>query len=163
MPRRPRPRDVGVVVLAGVLVLLAAACSGPVDLDAPPVRGSAARACAALVEALPDDVADLARVESDAGGGYGAAWGDPAIVLRCGVGRPAGLEATSQCQEADGVDWFIPPSQQDGSSDVVTMTTVGRQPGVEVEIPADHFPPAATMVDLAPAIKATTRSVRPCL
>jgi hypothetical protein len=40
---------------------------------------------------------------------------------------------------------------------------VGRAQNVEVQVPSEYFPPAATMVDLAPAIKGTIREVRPCL
>jgi hypothetical protein len=43
------------------------------------------------------------------------------------------------------------------------MTTVGRASNVEVRIPEDYFPPAAAMVDLAPALKRTVRELRPCL
>jgi hypothetical protein len=43
------------------------------------------------------------------------------------------------------------------------MTTVGRAEYVEVQVPADYFPPANTMVDLAPAVKQTIRQVRPCV
>jgi hypothetical protein len=134
-----------------------------VSLDAPAVRGADARACAALVDALPDRVADLPRVDSDPGKGYGAAWGDPAVELRCGVPRPAGLDAFATCQTTNGVDWFIPESQQTGRPEDITMTTVGRSVNLEVRIPSAYFPPAAAMVDLAPAVKRTTRSVRPCL
>jgi hypothetical protein len=45
----------------------------------------------------------------------------------------------------------------------ITMTTVGRAQYVEVRLPVDYWPPAAAMVDLAPAIKRTVREVRPCL
>ena len=33
-----------------------------------------------------------------------AAWGDPAVVLRCGVPKPDALKRTSACFEVDGVD-----------------------------------------------------------
>jgi hypothetical protein len=151
---------VGVVASA---LLLAGGCSSAMSVDAPPVSGPAARACAALVRALPRAVADQARREVDAGDGYAAAWGHPAIELRCGVPRPAGLRATSQCIDTNGVDWFIPEDQQGGRPVAVTMTTVGRAQNVEVRIPADYFPPAATMVDLAPAVRRTVREVRPCV
>jgi len=45
----------------------------------------------------------------------------------------------------------------------ISMTTVGRAENVEVRLPRDYFPPAAAMADLAPAIKATIRDVRPCV
>jgi hypothetical protein len=150
--------------VACLLVLLVlAGCSGPVSVDAPSLSGSAARSCAALVTALPQRVADQSRRKTDTGGGYAAAWGDPAIELRCGVPAPAGLTPASACQTTDGVDWFIPESQITGRPTDVTMTTVGRSVNVEVRLPRDYFPPAAAMVDLARAVKRTTQEVRPCL
>jgi hypothetical protein len=130
---------------------------------APALTGADARACAALVRALPARVADQPKREVRAAGGYAAAWGDPAIELRCGVPRPAGFDRFSACQDADGVGWYIPEKQQTGRPVAVTMTTIGRAQNVEVRIPADYFPPPATMVDLAPAIKRTIRDVRPCV
>jgi hypothetical protein len=144
------------------VLLLGAACSDAVSVDAPRLSGAARRECRALVAALPDRVADLDRRETTTGEGYGAAWGDPAIVLRCGVGPPAGFDAYSRCQNANGVDWYIPESQLRGTRVDTTMTAVGRSRRVEVEIPARYLPPVAAMVDLAPALKRTLRAVEPC-
>ncbi len=166
MPRRPSPRRSGAVARLLPLVpvaLLAAGCSGPVALDAPDLSGSERGVCARLVDHLPRHVADQPRREADAGHGYGAAWGDPAIELRCGVGRPAGLDRYATCQNANGVDWYIPSAQQSGTPSEVTMTTVGRSTYVEVRIPRDYLPPAAAMVDLARAVKRNVPEVRPCL
>jgi hypothetical protein len=159
--RRPSPLGLGVVACS--LLLLTSSCSGTLELRAPDLSGADARACAALLRALPARVADQSRREVDPGGGYAAAWGDPAVELRCGVPQPAGFDRFSTCQVANGVGWFIPEKQQTGRPVAVTMTTIGRAEYVEVRIPADYFPPATTMVDLAPAIKQTIREVRPCV
>jgi Protein of unknown function (DUF3515) len=151
---------VGAVVLS---CLALAGCGGPVRIDAPTLSGADADACARLLPALPDRVADLERVESEAGKGYAAAWGDPPIELRCGVGRPKGFSKVAACQRVNGVDWFIPESQVTGQKREIVMTTVGRAQNVEVRIPDDYFPPAATMADLAPAVRTTIREVRPCV
>jgi hypothetical protein len=153
---------VGAVVCTAAL-LLATACSGSVSLEAPALSGADARACGALVDALPDRVDDLSRVDVDAGDGFGAAWGDPAIELRCGVPVPKGFDRFATCQVTNGVGWYIPESQQTGRPGPITMTTVGRAQNVEVRIPEDYFPPANAMVDLAPAVKRTLREVRPCV
>ncbi|MGZ4460259.1 MAG: DUF3515 domain-containing protein [Nocardioidaceae bacterium] len=157
--QRPALRIAGAVACLGLL----ASCSGTVGVDAPAVHGSDARACAALVKALPAHVADQKQRKVDAGGGYADAWGDPAIVLRCGVPRPKGFTKFAACQQANGVGWFVPQSQQTGKPETITMTTIGRAQNVEVTIPPDYWPPPATMVDLAPAIKRTIREVRPCV
>ena len=161
--RRPPPRRAGAVACALASVLLAAGCSDTVSLDAPTLSGPDARACAALVAALPDRVADQPQREVDAGDGYGVAWGDPAIELRCGVPRPKDLTRTAACQMANGVGWFVPEEQQTGGPADITMTTVGRAQYVEVQVPEEYFPPVTAMVDLGPALKQTIRSVRPCV
>jgi hypothetical protein len=138
-------------------------CSGPLEVPAPRPDAAGARTCASLVDALPASVADQARRDVDAGDGYAAAWGDPAIELRCGVRRPRGLDRFASCQVANGVGWFIPESQQTGRPGPVTMTTVGRSVFVEVRLPAAYWPPATAMADLAPALRRSTRELRPCV
>ncbi len=139
--------------------LLLAGCGGPLEVDAPALSGPAAATCGDLVEALPDQVNDLDRRDVE-GRGYAAAWGDPAIELRCGVAKPAEIDAFAACTEVDGVGWFISPSQD--NNEPVTMTTLNRSVYVSVAIPAEYFPPAATMVDLADAVKRTVRELSPC-
>jgi hypothetical protein len=145
------------------LLLMAAGCSDTVSVDAPHLSGADARACADLVDALPGSVDDQPSRKVDVEHGYAAAWGDPAIELRCGVPTPKGLDEFAACQEVNGVGWFIPESQQSGKPTDITMTTVGRAQNVEVRIPEDYFPPANTMVDLGNAVKRTIRQVRPCV
>jgi hypothetical protein len=162
MRRRPARTSTGAVVVSALL-FLATGCSGPLTLDAPAVTGADATACRHLVAALPHDVDGVARVETDAGDGYGAAWGDPAIELRCGVPMPPDFNEVSGCQTANGVDWFVPESQQTGRPEDIVMTSVGRSVNVEVRIPATYWPPVNTMVDLGTAVKKTLRSVKPCV
>jgi hypothetical protein len=145
------------------LLLLASCGGGAVDVQAPSPQGKAATDCRALVGALPAHVADQKRRDVSPSGAPAAAWGDPAIVLRCGVPKPAGLDKFASCQVTDGVGWYIPESQITGAPTDVTMTTVGREAYVEVRLPRDYFPPAAAMVDLAKAIKKTVPQLRPCL
>ena len=62
----------------------------------------------------------------------------------------------------NGLDWFVPDKPfKDPNADVV-MTTIGREPAVEVRLPPAYRPPAAAMVDLGEAIKANTRVTRRC-
>ncbi len=96
-------------------------------------------------------------------GGQAAAWGDPAIVLRCGVRMPESFDRFAACQETNGVGWFIPEEQMTGAPESITMTTIGRSVNVEVSLPPEHWPPAAAMVDLAPAIKKTVAETDPCV
>jgi hypothetical protein len=148
--------------VAGVVVLaaLAAGC-GAVDLSAPDVSGADRRACLSLVDDLPQDLADEQRRETE-GSRLGAAWGDPAIVLRCGVGTPEDYEPFSPCQRVNGVDWFVPEQQMADQDADVLLTTIGRKPAIEVRVPSEYRPPDSVMVDLAATITEHTGVVRAC-
>ena len=170
----------GVVTSAALLaVLLAAlaACGGDgVHVDGFAVASRDRAACRDLLRALPDGVADQSRRHDVTGSPYAAAWGDPAIVLRCGVGTPKGFDRFSRCQRADGVDWFVPESVIGDLGADAVMTTVGRSPAVLCHPrggPPRRLaarrgprppppPPPAAMVDLAPVIKAHTTRTTPC-
>lgn len=138
-----------VVALAVVSVLLLRHRErGPVQVTPPSPAAAAAAACRDLHRALP------ARVEGQAGRATSprsdltAAWGNPAIVLRCGVGRPSALEPTSQLVSVDGVDWF--PEQL---SDGYRFTSYGRVADVEVRVPGRYAPEVNPLVDLAGAMQ----------
>ncbi len=77
-----------------------------------------------------------------------AAWGHPAIVLRCGVGEPP-IDVSGQNGDVgvDGVDWRPIPD-----AGGYTFTTVGRVAFVEVRVPKAYAPEVNPLVDLAPAI-----------
>jgi hypothetical protein len=141
-------------------LLFTAACSHRPAIAGPRLHGADAAACRALVKALPRHVDDQPR--RAVSGRYGAAWGDPPIVLTCGVRRPKGDNRFAACTVANGVGWFVPESASSTSPEIV-ITTIGRAQNVQVAIPHGYFPPAATMADLAPAIKHTIRQVHPCV
>ncbi len=147
-----------------VVGLLASGCSlGPVEVDAPELSGTAAEACADLVRSLPDRVDGAGRTEIEPEGAPAGAWGDPPIVLRCGVPMPDAFDRFATCQVTNGVGWFIPQDEMTGEPGPITMTTIGRDVNVEVRLPTEHWPPAAAMVDLAPAIKQATTEESPCV
>jgi hypothetical protein len=148
--------------VAGVVVLLLAlgGCGGP-SIAPTHVSGKALARCRALVDALPARVADQERTSTDADA-PGATWGDPPIVLRCGVGTPADFDPVAKCQVADGLGWYIPAKGMfDQSADVV-MTAISRTPYVEVTLPARDRPPATAMIDLTRVIKAHTTPTTRC-
>ena len=133
------------------------------SIEDPAPGAEAARTCAALVDALPSSVDGAQRRDVEPAGVAAAAWGDPAIVLRCGVRRPDGLDEFATCQEANGVGWYVPEEQITGSPLPLTITTVDREVYVEVSLPEESWPPANAMVDLAAAIKQTVPQTSPCV
>jgi uncharacterized protein DUF3515 len=150
-------------VVAGVcaLLVLCGGCSDDVKIQGTGASGTARTACESLVRALPSRVSDQ-RERRTTGSRLGAAWGDPPIVLRCGVGRPKDYDPAAGCQTVNGLDWFVPEKGMNDQSVDVVMTTIGRDPTVEVTLPAQYRPPATAMVDLASVIKSHTRRTTPC-
>ena len=117
------------------------------------------------MNALPDDLGGQSRRKTQPAAALGGAWGDPALVVQCGVGAPAGLTRTSRCTVADGVGWFVPPEQAaDNSADVV-LSTVGYQPMLQLTVPAKYRGGnlAAAEVELAPIVKQYLKLVHRCV
>ena len=93
----------------------------------------AAGAAVCATAAWPSTVAQQARVTTEPASGSIAAWGDPAIVARCGL--EALGPTTDDCVTVDGVDWVV-RALSDGS----VATTYGRDPAIEVLAPAAYGP-----------------------
>jgi uncharacterized protein DUF3515 len=110
---------------------------------APPPALSAAqqRACQDLISALPTDLGDLVARPVDSSSPYVAAWGEPAVTLRCGVPRPPSFIATADVQQINGVTWF---PERRGST--TAWVAVDRPVYVEVLVPAaDASAPVARL------------------
>lgn len=152
--------------LAALAVLTG--CGGSVGIDDPVgLDEKQTTACAALVDALPDTLADEPRRDVSPDDALGAAWGDPAYVVTCGSPEPADYDPFAQCQEVNGVDWFVPEEQFeiDRQSEDVTLTTIGRTPRMSVTVPGGYRPDgvAAALAELAEPIKLTSTRHKPCL
>ncbi|MFC7491746.1 MULTISPECIES: DUF3515 family protein [unclassified Knoellia] len=118
------------MALGATAVLMLSGCSSAVEIEPAPLADG--EVCRAVASAWPADVGDQARRDvSDASAG--AAYGDPAIIARCGV-PPLG-PTTDDCIEVDGMGWV---AQQ--LSDGTRFTTFGRDPAIEVLIPSDYAP-----------------------
>ena len=121
MPRSRRLADLaGAVALAAMLT----GCSTTVHLE--PAADANNPACANVSALLPDAIGDLDRLWTDAQAT--GAWGDPTVVLRCGVEPPA--PSALVCTTLGGVDWVV-LEQEDERQRLVTY---GRDPAIEVSI-----------------------------
>jgi hypothetical protein len=109
-------------------VLLGACSTAPEVALAP---AAAAPVCARA--AWPAQVGSLAATETDPLDGSVAAWGDPAVIARCGLDALG--PTTDDCVTVDGVDWVV-RTLSDGS----IATTYGRDPAIEVLAPQAHGP-----------------------
>jgi Protein of unknown function (DUF3515) len=110
--------------------LLLAGCSSAVR--AVPFDGADdSPQCHEVADEWPATVAGLERRETAVESETVAAWGDPAIIARCGAPVPG--PTTEQCVDVDGVDWVAVEL-----SDGVELTTYGRDPAIEVLVPQEY-------------------------
>ena len=134
----------GLVVLPG--------CSLPVAV--PGADDGASPVCEQVLAALPNRLAGETRRDTRGGAGT-AAWGEPAILLRCG--EDAVVVSDRPCVSVTGpdgtaVDWVV---LADGPAGAI-LRTFGRDPAVEVEVPADYAP---APVNVLPALSAAVTVV----
>ena len=121
----------------------------PISVSAPPPNSAADAPCTALLGDLPTAIVTsngvLSGRPAESTWTYVAAWGDPAIVLRCGVPRPAALVPNSSALliPVDGVT-FLPVN---GKKDNV-FTVVDRAAYIEVTVPTSYpQPPLGPIAD----------------
>jgi hypothetical protein len=126
----------------------------PLTPSAPPSSAAAAAPCTKLLATLPEELDGLQPriVHPKPDSVFVVAWGDPAIVLKCGMPRPAGLTPGSSAQlfsanGADGVYWL--PVRQ---SSQTVWTTVDRVVYIQVTVPNSYSEPP--LASLARAISA---------
>lgn len=118
------------VALGATAVIALSGCSSSVEIAPTPLAKS--DVCREVASQWPAKVGDHERRDvSDASAG--AAYGDPAIIARCGV--PALGPTTDDCIDVDGMGWVA-----EKLSDGTRLTTFGRDPAVEVLIPSDYAP-----------------------
>ena len=155
----------GVVASAAVCALLGACSPGKVEIDDHDLSAADRATCEALVEDLPDAVGGEPRRPVDPDGGPGAAWGDPAYVLTCGVPEPADYEATAECSEIKGVGWYVTDDQLSDLRVDVTPIALSLKPYVEVLVPTRYRTDGIdqALADLAPVLKEHLTTGLSCL
>ncbi len=147
------------VAAASALLLasLLSGCASTVTVQAAP--DATDPACAEMLVALrgADELAGRPRHEVSAQSA--AAWGDPPIVLRCGVQPPG--PTTEPCIQANGIDWVGSVDSATGDARYVTF---GRVPAVEIRVP-DVGPGELgdVLAQLAPAMAPLKQTGRKCL
>jgi hypothetical protein len=136
------------------LLLAAAGCSGAdgsASAAVPSPGADATRLCRNLDEELPSTADGLSREDPEPPSALTAGWGNPVIILRCGVPRPPAMsDPQADGVEVEGVGWLL-QKRGDGS---FRFTTTLRRAYVEVTIPEERARSGlAPLVDLAPAVK----------
>ncbi|MBL1085059.1 DUF3515 domain-containing protein [Streptomyces actinomycinicus] len=157
-----RHRPLG--LLASALLLAVAGCSTADDSDSvavPTPDAKTAPLCRDLDKVLPRKVNGQSRQDPGPRSAYTAGWGNPAIILRCGIVRPPKMIDPKVAQGDDpdaipggvnGVNWLM-EKQDDGTW---RFTTARRRAYVQVTLPKGLSGPddsAQVLMDLAPAVK----------
>ncbi|MFH7596691.1 DUF3515 domain-containing protein [Streptomyces racemochromogenes] len=108
--------------------------------------------CAALHKELPETVSGLERTATEPASDLTAAWGGPAIVLRCGIPKPAKMaDPKADGVEVNGVGWLVERPADGG----LKFTTGSRLAYTEVWIDKEHATDASMLVDLSAAVART--------
>lgn len=143
-PRASKSPGVAIAMTGVTGLLLLTSCSQWLTVEAGPT--GSVLFCTNLSQALPVEVADeLIRATSSSDQGV-TAWGDPAIVLRCGVKLPESYTPTSQLLTTNGIEW-LPEKLSQGQR----FTTINTTELIEVNIPANYESVSGILIDLAKA------------
>ncbi|AXG13812.1 DUF3515 family protein [Intrasporangium calvum] len=133
------------------VVLLASACSGPPEVALAPLSDDPT--CTSI--SWPADVSTLGSVDTSPADPSVAAWGEPAIIARCGLRAPA--PTADSCVVIDGVDWVVREL-----SDGTAAVTYGREPALEVLVPKAHGPVPLLLPAFGPAARSLPETGRRC-
>ena len=122
----------------------------PLPVDVPPVSPEAEANCPGLMELMPLELAgEQSRpVQSDSPFAY--AWGEPPIVLVCGVDPPAGFVAGVGLIQIEGVQWYVDTDDPD----TTVWTAVDRSVYLQISLPSsvDSAPVTELAAEIAAAL-----------
>lgn len=107
----------------------------PVAIEVPEMSENEFEVCRALVSVIPSELGDLQQRPVEGGPGaaeVGAAWGDPAVTMVCGV-DPIEVSDTDQVYRLSDACWYA-----DETDEGTVWTTVDRQEAVQLFVPGDH-------------------------
>jgi hypothetical protein len=153
--RRAAPPQI--LALVSVLTALSAAGCTLTDEAATAVVPSPTPAtttlCRHLDRQLPKHVDGLRRVDPTPQSPLTAGWGDPAIILRCGVARPPRMnDPNADADDVNGVNWL----QEQNGDGSFRFTTTLRKAYVEVTLPKQRTSHGVNpLIDLASPVKKT--------
>lgn len=145
--------------VAGTLIvvgLVLSGCGRQVAVEPPP---QPPEICSDLVAGLPPAVDGAGQRPTTPASPATAAWGEPPIVLRCGVSRPAALSPTSVLLEVDGIGWL--PEPLEAGTVFTAVEFDGAGPGgedastlfIEVVIPQAYPSPGGIIADISSGLQ----------
>jgi hypothetical protein len=145
------------VLLAAVVALAIGAylLLRPQSVEVAVPDGGADPACTTMADRLPSRLLDHGRVATSPTSPAVAAWGEPAIIWRCGVTPPG--PTTQDCIAVNGIDWVVQPLD-DGTG----FVTYGRDPAVQVLVPDDYAPETFALTALSAAVGTVPQNEHRC-
>ena len=122
-------------------VTLLTSCSRPVAVQAPPTTDE----CASIISEAPIRLLGQLQRETSPADLAAIAWGEPPIVLVCGVEHTPAPDA--QVITLENVDWIAE------TSDAGTVfTTHNRQPVLQLRVPVQYRPEIDAVSEIAPVL-----------
>jgi hypothetical protein len=121
--------------------------------------------CHDVHKLLPGDVLGAKARATSPKSDMTAAWGDPAVILRCGVPTPVSLrqenpayDPTQDAFGVNGVHWIV---ERLGAGKGVRFTTIHREVYVEVIVPASYGQPPGVLTAFSDAVQKADRLTMP--
>lgn len=130
------------------MLLALAACTGTPDVQVSAPTGADTAQCPAVVGVVPLRLDALHPRVVEPSSALVRAWGDPAVVLRCGVPDPPGYDPTATCLDVNGVGWYAEPQERG-----VRFTSRWSTPRIEVTVPSTYAPEAEWLSTLSSQLK----------
>jgi len=131
---------------SGALALaVLTACSTAVQVRAPDITP----ACEPVLASAPINLLGELQRETSPSRVAAIAWGDPAIVLACGVDPASTINA--QVIVVDGIEWVAEPAGVDGADGTV-FTTFDSEPVLQLRVPANYRPEIDAVAELSAAL-----------
>ena len=119
--------------------------------------GANTPACTSLMSALPDTVAGTSRRTLEGAVNAVAAWGDPAVILRCGIDSPQELTCSAALVQVNGVSWL---QLTDAGLDSTTYIAADRSVRIAVTVPTGSG--SGAIGQLSQIVAATLPVRAPC-
>jgi len=152
-PWRSGTAAVGAGLLVGGLLVVGLLGCSSIDVAEPADAGSTL--CRSVAAQWPQTVGGQSRQTTSSSSASVRAWGDPAIIARCGL-PPIG-PTTDPCLDVSGVDWVA-----HRLTDGVRFTTYGRTPAIEILVPSAYQPEPLLLPAFGKAASAIPQGRRHC-
>ena len=146
---------VGVITAAVITQHRAEPASGPVVVGGAPAPAAGSPACSNLLPALPERLGGASRAPMAAPAPAGAAaWrtddGHEALILRCGIERPAEFDQAAALVVVNGVQWL---QISGAASGIPNITWVAVDRGVYLALTLPAGGGSAAVQDASNAIR----------